>query len=210
MKMEARLLEMGYKIWERTDCNGKHYKRIYINDFSKYLDIEDKGIDKSGVQYLVVDGIDFSGLKRQAKKTIVNQIKNNGFKVWYNCETEKFSFESTDYEISDEIVRSGIDNLKKELEKKEEQIEETKEEEKMTKEEIKQEIILDLEKAWENPNEASYWLEKLPMWGDYDEMVHDNINSLIFAIHQRDREYYDVIIHDLVANYYVNQENYNF
>lgn len=210
MEMEARLLEKGYKIWERTNHNGKHYKRIYINDFSKYLDIEDKGIDKSGVKYLVVNGIDFSGLKRQAKKTIVNQIKNNGFKVWYNCETEKFSFESTDYEISDEIVRSGIDNLKKELEKKEEQIEETKEEEKMTKEEIKQEIILDLEKAWENPNEASYWLEKLPMWGDYDEMVHDNINSLIFAIHQRDREYYDVIIHDLVANYYVNQENYNF
>lgn len=118
MKMEARLLEMGYKIWERTDCNGKHYKRIYINDFSKYLDIEDKGIDKSGVQYLVADGIDFSGLKRQAKKTIVNQIKNNGFKVWYNCETEKFSFESTDYEISDEIVRSGIDNLKKRVRKK--------------------------------------------------------------------------------------------
>ena len=39
MKMEARLLEKGYKIWERTDCNGKHYKRIYINDFSKDIDI---------------------------------------------------------------------------------------------------------------------------------------------------------------------------
>ena len=80
----------------------------------------------------------------------------------------------------------------------------------MTKEEIIQAIILDLEKAWENSSEASYWLEKLPMCGDYDEMVNDNINSLIFAIHQRDREYYDVIIHDLVANYYINQENYNF
>jgi hypothetical protein len=210
MKMEARLLEMGYKIWERTDCNGKHYKRIYINDFSKYLDIEDKGIDKSGVQYLVVDGIDFSGLKRQAKKTIVNQIKNNGFKVWYNCETEKFSFESTDYEISDEIVRSGIDNLKKELEKKEEQIEETKEEEKMTKEEIKQEIILDLEKAWENTNEASYWLEKLPMSGDYDEAVHDCTNSLKFAITKSDREYFDASIEDLIEHYYINQKNYKF
>ena len=82
--------------------------------------------------------------------------------------------------------------------------------EKITSGEIKKTIILDLEKAWENPNEASYWLEKLPMSGDYDEMVHDNINSLIFAIHQRDREYYDVIIHDLVVNYYINQKNYNF
>lgn len=76
--------------------------------------------------------------------------------------------------------------------------------------EIKEKIILDLEKAWGNPREANYWLEKLPMSGDYDEMVHDNINSLLFAINQRDREYFDVIINDLVANYYINQENYNF
>lgn len=75
MKMEARLLEKGYKIWERTNHNGKHYKRIYINDFSKYLDIEDKGIDKSGVKYLVVNGIDFSGLKRQAKKLLLIKLK---------------------------------------------------------------------------------------------------------------------------------------
>ena len=203
MEMEARLLEKGYKIWERTDCNEKHYKRIYINDFSKYLDIEDKGIDKSGVKYLVVNGIDFSGLKRQAKKTIVNQIKNNGFKVWYNCETEKFSFESTDYEISDEIVRSGIDNLKKELEKKEEQIEETKEE-------IKQEIILDLEKAWENPCEANYWLEKLPMSGDYDEEIHNFIKELKYFIKHKCRDYFYSMIDDLVYYYYINQENYNF
>lgn len=31
----------------------------------------------------------------------------------------------------------------------------------MLKKEIKEEIILDLEKAWENPSETSYWLEKL-------------------------------------------------
>lgn len=212
MEMEARLLEKGYKIWERTDCNEKHYKRIYINDFCKYLDIEDKGIDKSGVKYLVVNGIDFSNLKRCYKKIIVAKVQGGGFTVYYDCEKKKFIYQSNNLKKEDEIIESGIDNLKKELEKKEEeQIEETKEqEEKMTKEEIIQAIILDLEKAWENPSEASYWLEKLPMCGDYDEMVHDNINSLIFAIHQRDREYYDVIIHDLVANYYINQENYNF
>lgn len=36
----------------------------------------------------------------------------------------------------------------------------------MTREEIKEVIILDLEAAWENPNEMSYWLEKLPMIND--------------------------------------------
>lgn len=116
--MENKLLEMGYKIWERTDKNGKKHKRIYINDFNKYLNIEDKGIDKGGIQYLVVNDIDFSSLKRQARKTIVNQIKNNGFTVWYNCETGKFSFESSDYKITDEIIRSGIKNIRKELEDK--------------------------------------------------------------------------------------------
>lgn len=129
MEMEARLLEKGYKIWERTDCNEKHYKRIYINDFSKYLDIEDKGIDKSGVKYLVVNGIDFSDLKRCYKKIIVAKVQGGGFTVYYDCEKKKFIYQSN--------------NLKKELEKKEEQIEETKEEEKMTKEEIKQEINFD-------------------------------------------------------------------
>lgn len=116
--MENKLLKNEYKIWERTDKNGNQHKRIYINDFNKYLNIEDKGIDKGGIQYLVVNGIDFSNLKRQARKTIVNQIKNNGFTVWYDCKNKKFSFESTDYEISDEIVRSGIKNIRKELEDK--------------------------------------------------------------------------------------------
>lgn len=48
--MENKLLEMGYKIWERTDRNGKKHKRIYINDFNKYLNIENKGIDRGGIQ----------------------------------------------------------------------------------------------------------------------------------------------------------------
>lgn len=78
----------------------------------------------------------------------------------------------------------------------------------MTREEIKQEIIYDLSKAWENPNEMSYWLEKLPMQGDYDEAVHDCINSLKFAIMNNDEDYFDVCFEDLVLHYYVNQESY--
>lgn len=208
MEMESRLLEKGYRIWERTDCNEKHYKRIYINDFSKYLDIEDKGIDKSGVKYLVVNGIDFSDLKRCYKKIIAAKVQDGGFTVYYDCEKKKFIYQSNNLKKEDEIIESGIDNLKKELEKKEEQIEEIKEEEKMTKEEIKQEIILDLEKAWESPNEMSYWLEKLPMQGDYDESVHDCINSLKFAIMNKDKDYFESAIEDLIEHYYFNQELY--
>lgn len=42
----------------------------------------------------------------------------------------------------------------------------------LTNKEIKEKITLDLEKTWENPREANYWLEKLPMIEEYDE---DNI-----------------------------------
>lgn len=80
----------------------------------------------------------------------------------------------------------------------------------MTREEIRNEIIYDLEEAWEHHDQVSYWLEKLPMQGDYDEKVHDFIHCLKYAIIHSDREYYDIVINDLVEQYYVNQENYNF
>lgn len=78
----------------------------------------------------------------------------------------------------------------------------------MTREEIRQEIIYDLEKAWENPNEMSYWLEKLPMQGDYDELVHEYINDLKYMIKHRYKDYFKSIVDDLVYYYYVNQESY--
>lgn len=78
----------------------------------------------------------------------------------------------------------------------------------MTRDDIKQEIILDLQKAWENPSEANYWFEKLPMQGDYDEAVHDCVNLLKFAIMGDDQEYFNSAINILIEHYYVNQELY--
>lgn len=111
MEMESRLLKKGCRIWERTDCNEKHYKRIYINDFSKYLDIEDKGIDKSGVKYLVVNGIDFSDLKRCYKKIIAAKVQGGGFTVYYDCEKKKFIYQSNNLKKEDEIIESGEGNF---------------------------------------------------------------------------------------------------
>lgn len=78
----------------------------------------------------------------------------------------------------------------------------------MTARDIKELINLILWKAWENPKEASYWLEKLPMTGDYDEAVHENIDSLKYAINLYDRDYFEIIVHDLIAHYYINQDLY--
>ena len=80
----------------------------------------------------------------------------------------------------------------------------------MKKEEIKNSIILDLEKAWETPNEASYWLEKLPMIEEYDEAVEDYMSLLKHNIRHKDREMFDINIDDLVEHYYLNQEEYDF
>lgn len=80
----------------------------------------------------------------------------------------------------------------------------------MQKKEIKNLIILDLEKAWENPNEANYWLEKLPMVEEYDEAVEDYMSLLKHNIRHKDREMFDINIDDLVEHYYLNQEEYDF
>ena len=78
----------------------------------------------------------------------------------------------------------------------------------MEKDDIKQEIVLYLQKAWDNPKEANYWLEGLPMQEDYDELVHEYINDLKYMIKHRYKDYFESIVDDLVSYYYVNQELY--
>lgn len=79
---------------------------------------------------------------------------------------------------------------------------------KMTREEIKQEIILDLEKAYEEKNEYRYYLEQLPMEGDYDNEVHRYIDNLENEIRHQNKEDFDYCVDQLVDYYYQNQEIY--
>lgn len=81
-----------------------------------------------------------------------------------------------------------------------------------TKEEIRESIILDLEKAWENQNEARYWLEKIPVdkESDYDDFVNEMIHKMVYHINHNDRDMFELDINDLVEHYEINQENYNF
>lgn len=80
-----------------------------------------------------------------------------------------------------------------------------------TNKEIRESIILDLEKAWEEKENARYWLEKLPQEeSDYDTFVEDMIHTMVYHINKNDREMFDIDIDDLVERYEVNQENYDF
>lgn len=56
----------------------------------------------------------------------------------------------------------------------------------------------------------SYWLEKLPMQGDYDVEVHDYIERLEYEIRHKDKESFDTTIELLIENYLYNQEYYEF
>ena len=66
------------------------------------------------------------------------------------------------------------------------------------------------QEGWENKNEMSYWLEKLPMVKEWDEEVHNYITQLKNDIRHQDRESFDFYVDELVDVYFNNQENYEF
>lgn len=82
--------------------------------------------------------------------------------------------------------------------------------EKLTQEQIRNEVIDYIEKAFENKNEATYWLEKLPMCGDYDYEVHDYMTYLRYAIRNQNKADLEYYTNELIEFYYINQENYLF
>lgn len=83
--------------------------------------------------------------------------------------------------------------------------------ERLTREQIRENIILDLEKAYSSKNqEISYWLEKLPMIEESDEVVHDYMSMLEHDIRHQDRDSFDFNVDELVEHYFINQEQYDF
>ena len=55
-----------------------------------------------------------------------------------------------------------------------------------------------------------FYLEELPMDGDYDYTVHEYIELLKNAYMYHDRFYYDSIVEDLKEYYQINEECYEF
>ena len=50
--MEEKLIRLGYKVWEKGDM-----KRIYINDFQKYLEVEETNTPAAVGSGRIVNGI---------------------------------------------------------------------------------------------------------------------------------------------------------
>lgn len=78
--------------------------------------------------------------------------------------------------------------------------------EKLTREEIRQSIYYVVSSAFEEKNKGR--LEDLPYSGDYDSAVHEYAKEL--AQNFDDKDYYDVLVNELVEHYYINQEDYDF
>ena len=60
----------------------------------------------------------------------------------------------------------------------------------------------------EEKNEYRYYLEQLPMEGDYDNEVHRYIDNLENEIRHQNKEDFDYCVDQLVDYYYQNQEIY--
>lgn len=50
--MEEKLIRLGYKVWEKGDM-----KRIYINDFQKYLEVEETNTPAAMGRGRIINGI---------------------------------------------------------------------------------------------------------------------------------------------------------
>lgn len=111
--LEEQLLAQGYKIWQ----NGSFKKRIYINDFKKYLDIKDKGkSEATRNKVFEVNGISTEHLESYNQK-LINEFITNKITIYYDCINEEFCYKQEKYnqEIIDKIYASGIEKLKEAL-----------------------------------------------------------------------------------------------
>nr|DAE10144.1 MAG TPA: hypothetical protein [Siphoviridae sp. ctGuJ10] len=110
--LEEQLLAQGYKIWQ----NGS-FKRIYINDFKKFLDIKDKGkSDTTRNKIYEINGISTEFLETYNQK-LINEFITNKITIFYDCINEEFCYKQEKYnrEIINTIYASGIEKLKEAL-----------------------------------------------------------------------------------------------
>lgn len=66
-----------------------------------------------------------------------------------------------------------------------------------------------IESAMEEKDATRYWLEKLPISGDYDMTVHEYINDIEYSINNYQFGYVGILKNELIEHYLVNFKNYD-
>ena len=82
--MEEKLIRLGYKVWEKGDM-----KRIYINDFQKYLEVEETNTPAAMGRGRIINGICTDEYKSFAQRQALNLVDwGFGAKLYYDCKKE--------------------------------------------------------------------------------------------------------------------------
>lgn len=109
--MEEKLVEMGYKTWEKGDM-----KRIYINDFREYFEVEEceKQMNR---KVFIVNGISAEQASTNVQREVASLVSSSlPVKVYYDCKDDSFHFSGLNSTTAKKIVNSAINKLKEELE----------------------------------------------------------------------------------------------
>lgn len=104
--MEEKLVENGYKVWEKY---GK--KRIYINDFEKYMDVQ---VIEGGMgRGRIVNGISTEKCNAHLQRNVLSLIDGtNGMKFFYDCIDNEFHWSNTSYKTIEAIMKSIASKLR--------------------------------------------------------------------------------------------------
>lgn len=105
--MEEKLIRLGYKVWEKGDM-----KRIYINDFQKYLEVEETNTPAAMGRGRIINGICTDEYKSFAQRQALNLVDwGFGAKLYYDCKKEDWFCKNPGGSLIKKILWTVVDKL---------------------------------------------------------------------------------------------------
>ena len=105
--MEEKLIRLGYKVWEKGDM-----KRIYINDFQKYLEVEETNTPAAMGRGRIINGICTDEYKSFAQRQALNLVDwGFGAKLYYDCKKEDWGCKNPGSNLIKKILWTVVDKI---------------------------------------------------------------------------------------------------
>ena len=105
--MEEKLIRLGYKVWEKGDM-----KRIYINDFQKYLEVEETNTPAAMGRGRIINGICTDEYKSFAQRQALSLVDwGFGAKLYYDCKKEDWLCKNPGGSLIKKILWTVADKL---------------------------------------------------------------------------------------------------
>lgn len=105
--MEEKLIRLGYKAWENCDM-----KRIYINDFQKYLEVEETNTPAAMGSGRIVNGICTDECNAPTRRQVLSLIDwGFGAKLYYDCKKEDWGCKNPGNNLIKKILWTVADKI---------------------------------------------------------------------------------------------------